>query len=53
MTAFHTTVIPLDDILKWRMPMYILEIKLLDGFLIGRGRVRQEVEKSAEQGKLL
>ena len=27
--------------------------KLLDGLLLGRDRVQQEVEKSTEQGKLL
>jgi hypothetical protein len=42
MIAFPTIAIPHDDIEK----------KLLDGFLSGRGRFQQEVEKPAEQGKL-
>jgi hypothetical protein len=43
MTTFHTIAIPHDD----------MEKKLLDGFLAGRDRVQQEVERSAEQGRLL
>ncbi len=35
------------------LPLESKEKKLLDGFLAGRDRVQQEVEKSAEQGKLL
>ena len=44
MTAFHTIAIPRDNILQGRMPM---------SMLAGKTRVQQEVEKSAEQGKLL
>jgi adenine-specific DNA methylase len=35
------------------LPLESKEKKLLDGFLAGRDRVQQEVEKSVEQGKLL
>ncbi len=35
------------------LPLESKEKKLLDGFLAGRDRVQQEVEKSTEQGKLL
>ena len=34
------------------LPLESKEKKLLDGFLAGRDRVQQEVEKSADQGKL-
>jgi putative DNA methylase len=34
------------------LPLESKEKKLLDGFLAGRERVQEEVEKSAEQGKL-
>ncbi len=44
MTAFHTIVILYDNILQGRMPM---------SMLAGKDRVQKEVEKSAEQGKLL
>ena len=53
MTAFHTIAIPHDDILHRRVSLYILGVNLLVGFVIGRDGVPQEVEKSAEQGKLL
>lgn len=43
MTAFHTIAILHDN----------TEKKLMDSFLPGRDGVQQEVEKSAEQGKLL
>lgn len=43
MTAFHATAITQDNMKK----------KLFNGLLLGRDRVQQEVEKSAEQGKLL
>jgi hypothetical protein len=35
------------------LPLESKEKKLLDGFLAGRERVQEEVEKSAEQGRLL
>lgn len=43
MTAFHATAIPQHNMKK----------KLLNGLLLGRDRVQQEVEKSAEQERLL
>ena len=43
MTVFHTKIIP----------HVCMKKNLLNGFLTSRDRVRQEVEKSAEQGKLL
>jgi hypothetical protein len=45
MTAFHTVAIPHDEILQDRLTM--------DGFLAGRERVQEEVEKAAEQGGYL
>ena len=51
MTAFHTIAIPHDYILQGRLTM-AKDKALLDGFLAGRERVRDEVEKQGVQGRL-
>lgn len=43
MTVFHTIVLLQND----------KENKLIDGFLAGRDRVQQEVERAEGQGRLL
>jgi len=53
MTAFHAIAIPHDNILQGSLTLKRKEKKLLDGFLAGRDRVQEEVEKEASQGKLL
>ena len=51
MTTFHTIAIPHDDILQGRLTM-AMDKALLDGFLAGRERVQDEMEKAGVQGRL-